>query len=280
MSKASDLTTSEFLSFLFKAPWGFGKTIAAASFAVDGPVWIAYWDKKAPVELIHFLKKIGRQDLLRFIEYEVYGATNANEYLNKMIQFAKGRCDYFAVINDSVTRMTSGAVNWSLAYDPGRKDKGVKLSPGFDEYKVETSLVAQALDAMIEIKAHQIWTCHPLPSLKTEGSGSTMRVSKVNNIVTYGSKVAGIIPGSFSEIYQFSKLSDFSNAGKSKYLVSTNAIGDDYAKSNIGLDFDLDITDRLFYEVWKEAVKNMEVKEKPKQLESSNVIIPSNSPWK
>ena len=292
--KLNNLTTSDYISILMKGPWGFGKTIAAASFALEGPVFLSYWDKKAPIELVQFFKKIGREDLLRQIDYEVYGANNANEYLNKMIAIAK-RCDYIAIINDSVTNMTSAAVNWSLSFRDDRKNKDkVKVLPDFDEYKVETSLVTQALDICKTLPCHVIWTCHPLPSIKIEGSGNTMKVSKVNSIVTYGSKVAGIIPGNFSEIYHFSKQSNWdAGAGKSssKYLVSTEVIGDDYAKSNIGLNCEMDITDRLFYTVWKEEIKKLEaatkekmneVKEKPTSTNPfENMNTPaSQSPWK
>ena len=292
--KLNNLTTSDYISILMKGPWGFGKTIAAASFALEGPVFLSYWDKKAPIELVQFFKKIGREDLLRQIDYEVYGANNANEYLNKMIAIAK-KCDYIAIINDSVTNMTSAAVNWSLSFRDDRKNKDkIKVLPDFDEYKVETSLVTQALDICKTLPCHVIWTCHPLPSIKIEGSGNTMKVSKVNSIVTYGSKVAGIIPGNFSEIYHFSKQSNWdAGAGKSssKYLVSTEVIGDDYAKSNIGLNCEMDITDRLFYTVWKEEIKKLEaatkekmneVKEKPTSTNPfENMNTPaSQSPWK
>ena len=281
MAKLSNLTTNDYISILLKGPWGFGKTIAAASFAVEGPVFIAYWDKKGPIELVQFFKK-HRPSLLSQIEYEVYGAHNANEYLNKMISMSKN-CPYIAVINDSITNMTSGAVNWSLGFKDTKDKNKDKILPSFDEYKVETSLVTQALDIMTTMPCHAIWTCHPVPSLKMEGTGSSMKVSKVNNIVTYGSKVAGIIPGKFSEIYHFSKLSDWSTGkARIKYLVSTEAVGDDYAKSNIGLNAEMDITDQLFYEVWKEAIKNMEVKldERIDQPTPNNVIITTENKWK
>jgi hypothetical protein len=158
--------------------------------------------------------------------------------------------------------MTAGAVNWSLGFRDNKKNKDKdKIIPDWDEYKVETSLVTQALDICRTLPCHIIWIAHPVPSVKIEGSGSSVKVTKVNPIVTYGSKVAGIIPGQFSEIYQFSKRSDWdSAAGKSKlqYLVSTEQIGDDYAKSNIGLNVEMDITNKLFYDVWKEEIRKLE----------------------
>lgn len=246
-------------SILFKGPFGHSKTCSAASFALDGPVWMAYWDKKKPLELQnYFYKIVKRPDLLERIDYDVYGAHNANEYLNKLIRLAKD-CPFTAIINDSVTQMTSGAVNWSLNFNDKRKGKDkIKLIPDFDEYKVETSLVTQALDICRNLPCHVIWTCHPIPSIKIEGSGASMKITKTNPIVTYGSKVAGIVPGNFSEIYHFSKLNNWdSTTGRAstRYIVDTDAVGDDFAKSNIGLTGQMDITDRMFYEVWKEKLK-------------------------
>jgi len=275
----------DYMSFLLKGPWGFGKTIAAASFAKLGPIHISYWDKKGPIELLQFFKKHA-PDLIRNIEFDVYGAHNANEYLNMMFKLSKD-CRFVAEINDSVTTMTSAAVNWSLGFKDNkkaRKENSINI-PDFDEYKVETSLVTQALDISRVLPCHVIWTCHPLPSMKIEGTGGSMRVSKVNTIVTYGSKVAGIIPGQFSEIYHFSKRSNYDTAaGKSKvqYLVSTEQVGDDYAKSNIGLNCEMDITDRLFYDVWKEEVGKLEandVKQELKPNPFANVTSIGKKPW-
>jgi len=275
----------DYMSFLLKGPWGFGKTIAAASFAKLGPIHISYWDKKGPIELLQFFKKHA-PDLIRNIEFDVYGAHNANEYLNMMFKLSKD-CRFVAEINDSVTTMTSAAVNWSLGFKDNkkaRKENSINI-PDFDEYKVETSLVTQALDISRVLPCHVIWTCHPLPSMKIEGTGGSMRVSKVNTIVTYGSKVAGIIPGQFSEIYHFSKRSNYDTAaGKSRmqYLVSTEQVGDDYAKSNIGLNCEMDITDRLFYDVWKEEVGKLEandVKQEIKPNPFANVTSIDKKPW-
>ena len=258
--RADQLVLETQSSLLLKGPFGHGKTLAAATFAVDGPVWLAYWDKKKPIELIHFFHKvIKRPDLLKNIDIDLYTSHNANEYLNKLFSLAND-CRYFAVINDSVTNMTSGAVNWSLGFRPTKLKDKEKILPGFDEYKIETSLVAQSLDICKSLPCHVIWTCHPVPSISVEGSGSSIKVTKTQPIVTYGSKVAGIVPGNFSEIYHFSKQSSWdSQTGKSstKYIVDTEAVGDDFAKSNLGLKGQFDITDRLFYNVWRERVKQL-----------------------
>jgi hypothetical protein len=283
--KASDLVLDSQLSFLFKAAPGFSKTISAASFALDGPVYLAYFDKKSPVELLSFFSKLGEvgQKILRNIEFDVYGAHNANEYLNKLIRLADD-CRYFAVITDSVTNLTSATVNWSLGFRDNRKSKDKdRIVPDFDEYKVETSIVTQALDISRKLPCHVIWTAHPLPGIKIEGSGSSIKVTKTNPIVTYGSKVAGIVPGNFSEIYHFSKQSSWNQeTGKSsiKYLVSPEAIGDDYAKSNLGLKSEFDITDKLFYQVWKEQVKNLreEIENDLRKNPSAPTIVFPNQP--
>jgi len=275
--KASDLSLDSQASILMKGPWGHSKTCAAASFAVEGPIYIAYWDKKKPIELQHFFYNIvKRPELLSRIEYDVYGAHNAGQYLEKLIDLSKD-CRYCAVITDSVTNLTSGAVNWSLSFREGRKDKSkLKVLPDWDEYKVETSLVTQALDICRSLPATIIWTAHPLPGIKLEGSGASMKVTKVNPIVSYGSKVAGIVPGQFSEIYHFSKEAIWDPVkakSSTKYIVDTEAVGDDFAKSNIGLKKQFDITDRLFYDVWKSEIKTLqeEMKNEVKKEESKPI---------
>lgn len=261
--KASDMTEDKNISFLFKGPFGFGKTLAAASFALEGPVYLSYWDKKKPVELLTYFieKRFGNKakKILENIEYDVYDSSNPNEYLNKLIRLTKD-CRYFAVINDSITFMTTSAVGWSLNFGKDNQTfKKIKdVLPDFDEYKVETSLVTQCLDLSKLLPCHVIWTAHPLSSLKVEGSGTSMKISKVNPIVSYGSKVGSIIPGAFTEIYHFSKQVDYSSSGASnRYIVSTEAIGDEYAKSPLLGHFikEFDITDDLFYEVWQKLVK-------------------------
>ena len=256
--KASDMVLESNTSILMKGTYGFGKTLAAASFALDGPVYLAYFDKKKPTELLTYFAT-RRPEVLRNIEFDVYGSHNANEFLNKLIALSSD-CRYSAVILDSVTNFTSAAVNWSLGFRSSKLKGKDKIMPDFDEYKVETSLVTQCLDICRSLPCHIIWTAHPIQSIKIEGSGSSIKVTKTNPIVTYGSKVAGIIPGNFSEIYHFSKLSEWDQTtGKSrtKYIVDTEAVGDDYAKSNLGLKTSFDITDRLFYEVWKQEVRKV-----------------------
>ena len=273
-------------SLLFKSPWGFGKTIAAASYAIGGPTFMAYWDKKKPIELITFYRRMGERGkkVLDNLEIEVYGKTNANAYLNKCYDF-ESDCRYTTFITDSVTNMTAGAVNWSLGFD----DKGKKLEskatnpqqviPGFDEYKTETSLVSQALDICRVLPCHVIWTAHPLPGIKIEGSGGSMKVSKVNSIVTYGSKVAGIVPGQFTEIYHFTKETAYSSGPTSiRYKVSTEAIGDEYAKTSLGLPKELDFTDRLFYDVWMEALAKVQAEYESKEKANEVATPITNSP--
>lgn len=280
MPKASNIDLTGPTSFLFKSPWGFGKTLAAASFALGGPTYLAYWDKKKPVELVTFFRRFGAKGrkILDNLEYDVYGATNANEYLNKLMQL-RDNCKYTTVITDSVTTLTAGAVNWSLGFNEKGKRVDMKtenpqqIIPQFDEYKTETSFVSQSLDICRKLPCHVIWTAHPLPGIKIEGSGASMKVSKTNPIVTYGSKVAGIVPGEFVEIYHFSKTSDYStNPSTIRFKANTEAIGDEFAKTAFGLPKELDFTDRLFYEVWMEAIAAVQESYKLEEQDEVNRI--------
>lgn len=278
MTKASQIGIPKSINFLFKSSPGFGKTLAAASFALEGPVYLSYWDKNSPVELSTFFteRRFGSlaKKIIDNIEYDVYGAQNANEYLNKMIDFSRD-CRYFAIINDSLTWMTASCVNWSLNFGKANKDrKKIKdVLPEWDEYKVETSIVTQCIDISRTLPCHVIWTAHPLAGIALSGSGNSMRVDRTNPIVSYGSKVASMVPGSFSEIYHFSQKQEWgSGGGTKKYIVNTEAIGDEFAKSPLLGDYikEFDITDKLFYQVWKELIsdsikgRGIEVEEKVK----------------
>ncbi len=287
MTKASQISVDSNVSFLFKSSPGFGKTLAAASFAVEGPVYLAYWDKKSPIELTTFFteKRFGSlaKKILDNIEYDVYGSENANMYLNKLIDFTQD-CRYFAIINDSITFMTAGAVNWSMNFgkDPKLKKKIKDVLPDWDEYKVETSIVSQCIDISRLLPCHVIWTAHPLSSVSLSGSGSSMRVVRTNPIVSYGSKVASMVPASFSEIYHFSQQSDYSSGKSSKkYIVNTEAVGDEYAKSPLLGDYvkEFDITDRLFYEVWKELVDKSRGIEPKKELTQEELAAQIANPF-
>lgn len=284
--KASQLTSQGTYSFLFKGPFGFGKTLAAASFAVEGPVYLSYWDKKSPIELTTFFteRRFGAlaKKILGNIEFDVYDSSNAGEYLNKIISQLDD-CRYFAMINDSITFMTSSAVNWSLNFGKDKRimKKMKDVIPDFDEYKVETSLVSQCIDLSRKLPCHIIWTAHPLSGISVSGAGGSIKVSKTNPIVSYGSKVASLVPGSFTEIYHFSQSSDFSSAkANKKYIVSTEAIGDEFAKSPLLADYikEFDITDRLFYNVWKELLDKSRGIEK-KELTEEEIKNTINNPF-
>lgn len=285
--KASQISQTSYNSFLFKGSPGFGKTLAAASFAVEGPVYLSYWDKKSPVELTTYFteKRFGSlaKTILENIDYDVYGSHNANMYLNKLIDL-QDDCRYFAMINDSITWMTAACVNWSMNFGKTQRErKKIKdVLPDWDEYKVETSIASQCIDLCRLLPCHTIWTAHPLASISLSGSGSTMKVVRSNSLVSYGSKVASMVPGSFSEIYHFTQQSSWGEEGnKKKYMVSTEAIGDEYAKSPLLGDYvkEFDITDKLFYHVWKDLVNKSKGVEKLEQTltEAASITSP---PWK
>ena len=270
MPKADNLTIdNSSISLLFKGPYGYHKTCSAVTFALEGPIFLAYIDKNQPIELDHFFRRIlKRPEALKNIEYECYSSKNINQYVNKLMEFVK-YCDKIAIITDSATNFTTAAVNWSLGFrnssgpkkDPLAPDS-LRFTPDWDEYKIETSMITQALDLQRAIKTYNIWTAHPITSIDMGSSegGKVERISKVKKIVSYGSKVGEIIPGQFSEVYHFSTLNQWNpSIGKAtvKRLVSPVGIGDDFAKSNLGLTEEMDITDRPFYEVWKDQINKL-----------------------
>jgi hypothetical protein len=262
--KANQINPTKAPSILMKGPPGFGKTIAACTAAIYGEVWLAYFDKNEPIELLTFFKK-HRPELLDRIDYDLYGSANCNEYLNKLVSFSKKGCRYAAIITDSVTTLTSAAVNWSIGFRDPRGPKkddvahdSIRVVPDFDEYKVETSIATQALDICTQLNVMNIWTAHPLTSLKMEGSGKIDRITKTSSIVSYGSKVGSLVPARFHEIYHFGRQSG-------KRAVFTDLQGDDFAKTSLGLPSVLEIEDKLFFEVWRDALTKQGLIEKEVQ---------------
>lgn len=261
--KASGIQIDKNISMLLKSPPGYGKTIAACSLAVFGDVWLAYFDKRVPVEVFNFFKK-NRPELLDRIHYDVYTSANANKYLNDLTYITeKEQGKYVGLITDSVTNMTTAAVHWALSFRGGKDDisndlaGSNKMIPGFDEYKVETSYAAEALDMTSGYPGFNIWTAHPLISMdvKAKPNGAIGSISTKQTLVSYGNKVGQLVPGRFQEIYHFARQMD-------KRVVWTDAEGDDFAKTSYNhMPKSLDITDKLFFEVWKKAVDDSKEKQ-------------------
>lgn len=253
--KASDIQWSRNTSMLLKSDPGLGKTIAALSAAIYGEVYLAYFDKNIPIEALTFFKKY-RPDLLERITYDCFGSHNANDYLNKLIEFQTD-CRYAAVISDGATFMTASAMNWSLGFNSKDPRAGAKVGPDpedimpdWDEYKVLTSYVTRALDLTRNLKTLNIWTAHPLAQIKVEGSGSKVdKITKTSSLVSAGSKIGSMIPGAFNEIYHIGK-----QAGVRK--VWTDMVGEDFARTSLPLPKSFNIPEGgLFFEVWEDLVR-------------------------
>src|SRR5689334_19905364 len=102
MQSLANVELDKNISMLFKSPPGEGKTCAAATFAILGDVALFYFDKKVPVEIFSFFKKIGRPELIERVKFQAYSSKNCNEYLNDLFHMAKEPGRYVAGITDSV----------------------------------------------------------------------------------------------------------------------------------------------------------------------------------
>src|SRR5439155_22868374 len=142
--------------------------------------------------------------------------------------------------------------------------------PGFDDYKTETGLVSQALDLSKSLGCIVVWTAHPLATIKVEGSGSSMNITKTTSIVSYGSKVGSMAPGAFNEIYHIGRQVD-------KRIVYTDTIGDDFAKTSLPLPMSFDITNRLFAEVWTEELDKALERPERKEVQNEQSIVNTQS---
>lgn len=278
--KASDIEPDKNVSILMKSDPGLGKTIAACSFAIFGDVYLAYFDKRVPIEVLTFFKRY-RPDLLERIHYDSYSAPNCHEFYNWLVRQQKNPGQYAAIIVDSVTNFTSAAVNWSLFEKKLTKSDEMFL-PQFDEYKVETSMITQCLDMCKSQPWFNIWTAHPLPKLDIKGSSRSMSVTTSQSLVSYGNKVGALIPGQFMEIYHFGRTYD------GKRFIYTDMVGNDFAKTSLNLPKQFDITvnsptDQLFAEKWRDAVNTSMglLMEKKVEVPNGTVVNPfaKTYPW-
>ena len=255
---------------LFKGFNGSGKTIAAASF--PEPLHIFDFDGRVAPLRLFYAKEFQRKEL----SYATYGPHNVWEMLDKL----DGLCDYNpykTIIIDSLTSLSVSIVTWRLRnrrIDPkeikerlnsNAKERNLQL-PDWDEYKAEAVFITQVLDLCKVISSQGgniIWTAHPVPKTRIEGSGRGMKVSHVNEIMAYGTKAAGIVPGYFNEIYQFG-IEESTNFGEpSKRMAWTETIGDDFAKTALPIPKEIDWTGRRdFYSLIQSYVDAYNKEEK------------------
>lgn len=176
-------------------------------------------------------------------------------------------CPYQTVALDSFTSLTTTAVNFQLAARIGtnkwststvKKTKGGLPIASWDEFNGETSAVSMILDVAKTLPCHIVMTAHPLPKTETNKEGEVIR--RWTTIAAYGHKVDKIVPGYFSEIWNFIPESSPVPGEKAKYSFYTVPVGLDDAATALPLPGKVDITNRRAFNVVQDLLKEHQVK--------------------
>ena len=182
---------------LFVGENGTGKSIAAASFYVAGPV--RYWDFDGR------MKPIRSYFPDADINYDTFTPDNFRAFLDELEKIQQS-CPYKTLVLDSVTTASTLSVVFQLSVkDKLKTTKGGIPATSWDEINGETVLFTRMLEGLKlvhhKFKTNIIWTAHPVP--KTEIIDGTS--NRVTSLASYGNKVPALIPGYFDEIYNFQK---------------------------------------------------------------------------
>lgn len=238
---------------LFKGESGTGKSVGALSFP---GAYVLDHDRKMPaISQKHFPKK------------EVHWDTfdDVFQISDKLVELQRD-CSYETLICDSVTSLSYTALK-SIDDVKGQNVlsmlKNVKANKagnvqielrGYDYYNGEDSFLKYYLDCLKSLWArpgnpkHIIMIAHVLTSESTDIK--TRIVTKTRRIVTAGKNIAAYIPAQFDDVWHFGYEAATldSTDGRIRHVISTEAIGDDSAKTAFKLPQVIDFTGGSLYD--------------------------------
>ena len=233
---------------LLIGPTGRGKTIAAASF--PGKTLVIDFDNRHKPIIDWYPERLGE------ISVEVIYPLNYWTTFKPLIDdLESGKQRFDNVLLDGITTMSNTTVVMQMIVkgagpDKGKITKGGIAVPSWDEFNGEAMLITQLLETLKSIKCNLFVTAHPVVKTRIEGAKTVKEVS----IISFGTKLAPMIPTYFDEVYAFDYEFDI-NAGKPvKRFVYTSPTQDypDVKSALKGLPGKLDITGKNFYDVIKE----------------------------
>ena len=246
MPNITDASTNS-LSFLFKGEPACGKSLAAASF--PNCYIFDFEDRIQSVK--QFWVPKGRKD----IDYDSYLPTDFSRF-DKKLDSLIASCSYETVVFDTLTSLSDLVLRYVLEAKGQERVKNPKSASGkfvgeievntIEDYGAESSALTSLIVAMRGIKArHKILIAHVV---RTEAKDLNGRSTVTRSLMTAGKKIAAKMPGYFDEAYHMSARPSFGGQTP-QFLAHTAGTGDDFARSSIGLDYEIDFTNQSFYEL-------------------------------
>lgn len=228
---------------LFKGEPGTRKSTCALSF--PKPIYFVSWDRKMdalglPMRAWNLNPKE--------IEYDDY--SNWDNVKAKLETFLI-TCKYKSIVIDSITSGGDAMVRQTMLTKSGGKKIGTISVGGFDEWNAESSalteMVALTKDLHINKKVNIILIAHIVQKEMKTPDGQT-HMARV--IVTAGKTIAQKIPAYCSEVYHFNiKTGAIVGAG-GKYALKTTHTGDDFARTSLPLEQEIEFGDKPLYSEW------------------------------
>lgn len=169
-------------------------------------------------------------------------------------------CPYKTVVIDSITSMADAAIRQTLKHKSGSgKMIGTIPVSGFDEFNAESSaiseLIALTKDLKVSKKVNIVLVAHVVQKEQKSADGQT-HMSRV--LVTAGKSIAQKIPAYCSEVYHFNVKTGAIVGKGEKFALFTQHMGDDFARSSLGLDTEIVFGDDPLYDKWiKPAIDKM-----------------------
>src|SRR3990167_244587 len=246
--------------FLFKGKFGTGKSPAAASF--PKPLYFFDFDRR-----MDSVKKMFPHE--KEIYYDTFADFGKNGY-KKFADVLEGftdSCPYATIVlPDSITNFVELVMNHfiklrgagsiaNISEDEVKqgtkkksKSKGALELLGIDDYSAETRAISEMLSNakyLADKGVNIITTAHIITTQTTNIKTGGSTVEKF--LLTYGKKTAGKIPTLYGEIYHFETEESIDTSEGTRYIVTTENSGDDFARSSYWMPKRIDWTNRNFY---------------------------------
>ena len=256
-----DSVNFDSLYCLFKGEPGTRKSTQALSF--PGPQYWFSWDRKMSSILMP-MKKWGIDP--KSVSYDDYDDwTKAKDKLEKF----KVDCPFKTVIVDSITSCADSILRQTtkLKYGVTRQSGAAagKLIAGIavneiEDYNAESGALMELISLTKDIRQYHkinvILIAHVIKAEYRDSSKKTTHISR--QIVTAGKNIAAKIPAYCGEIYHFNIKQGFAEGTGGDYSLLTEHTGDDFAKSELGLEKEIVFKDKPIYETYiKPAIGKM-----------------------
>jgi hypothetical protein len=246
---------------MFKGEPGTRKSTQALSF--PRPQYWFSWDRKMSSIFLPMRKWGIDPETVKYDDYDDWTKAKLKlEQLQVNCPFKTIVIDSITACGDSTLRQTTklkyGAVRASGAA-AGKLIAGIAVNE-IEDYNAESAALLELISITKDIRQyHKVNIILIAHVIKAEYRDTTKKTTHISRqIVTAGKNVAAKIPAYCGEIYHFNIKTGFVEGAGGDYSLLTEHTGDDFAKSELGLDREIVFKDTPLYDTYiKPAIKKM-----------------------